>query len=62
MPRTIRQGHCPVLRFQRASKPVVQVTIASVQDVFLGDESKQVGGLPMTLGKAAVPFGGGPSR
>ena len=47
------------LRFQRGSKPVVQVTIASVQDVFLGDESKQVGGLPMTLGKAAVPFGGG---
>lgn len=48
-----------VLRFQRASKPVVQVTIVSVQDVFLGDESKQIGGLPMTLGKAAVPFGGG---
>jgi hypothetical protein len=35
------------------------VVIASVQEVFLGDESKQVGGLPMTLGKAAVPFGGG---
>ena len=48
-----------VLRFQRGSKPVVQVTIASVQDVFLGDKSKQVGGLPMTLSKAAVPFGGG---
>jgi hypothetical protein len=47
------------LRFQKGSKPVAQVTIASVQDVFLGDESKQVGGLPMTLGKAAVPFGGG---
>ena len=48
-----------VLRFQRGSNPVMQVTIASVQDVFLGDESKQVGGLPMTLGKAAIPFGGG---
>jgi hypothetical protein len=48
-----------VLRFQRGIKPVVQVTIASVQDVFLGDETKQVGGLPMTLGNAAVPFGGG---
>jgi hypothetical protein len=48
-----------VLCFQRGSKPVVQVAIASVQDVFLGDESKQVGGLPVTLGKAAVPFGGG---
>ena len=48
-----------VLRFQKGSKPAVQVAIASVQDVFLGDESKQAGGLPMTLGKAAVPFGGG---
>ena len=48
-----------VLRFQRGNKPAAEVTIASVQDVFLGGESKQVGGLPMTLGKAAVPFGGG---
>lgn len=48
-----------VLRFRRGAKPIAQVTIASVQDVFLGNESKQVGGLPMTLGKAAVPFGGG---
>lgn len=48
-----------VLRFQRGSEPSVQVMIASVQDVFLGDESKQVGGLPMTLGKAGAPFGGG---
>lgn len=47
------------LRFQGGSRPVVQVRIASVQDVFLGDENKQVGGFPMTLGKAAVPFGGG---
>jgi len=30
-----------------------------VRNVLLGGESKQVGGLPMTLGKAAVPFGGG---
>jgi len=48
-----------VLRFQKGSDPAVQVKIDSVQDVFLGDESKQVGGLPMTVGKAAVPFGGG---
>ena len=47
------------LHFRRENQPAVQVTIASVQDVFLGDESKQVGGLPITLGKAAVPFGGG---
>jgi hypothetical protein len=47
------------LQFQQNGKPEVNVKIASVRDVFLGAESKQVGGLPMTLGKTAVPFGGG---
>jgi hypothetical protein len=47
------------LQFQKDGKPNVEVKIASVQDVFVGEESKQVGGVPMTLGKAAVPFGGG---
>jgi hypothetical protein len=47
------------LQFQQNGKPDVRVKIASVRDVFLGAESKQVGGLPMTLGKTAAPFGGG---
>jgi hypothetical protein len=47
------------LQFQKNGKPAVEVSIASVQDVFAGDQSRQVGGLPMTLGKAATPFGGG---
>ena len=47
------------LQFQQNGKPEAQVKIGSVRDVFLGGESKQVGGLPMTLGKAAAPFGGG---
>ena len=47
------------LQFQKGDKPAVQVRVSSVQDVFLGDQSKEVGGLPMTLGKVAVPFGGG---
>jgi len=49
------------LQFQDSGKPAVQVQvkIASVQGVFLGEQSKQVGGLPMTLGKAATPYGGG---
>ena len=47
------------LQFQQNGKPGAQVKIASVRDVFLGAESKQVGGLPMTLGKTAAPFGGG---
>jgi len=53
---TIASG---ALRFQKQGKPPVEVKVASVQDVFLGDESRQVGGLPMTITKAAVPYGGG---
>ena len=47
------------LQFQKEGKPAAQVKITSIQDVFLGEQSKQVGGTPMMLGKAAVPFGGG---
>lgn len=47
------------LQFHQNGKPGAKVRIASVRDVFLGAESKQVGGLPMTLGKTAAPFGGG---
>jgi len=48
-----------VLRFERDGKPAAQVSIASIQNVSLGEQSRQVGGLPMTLGEAAAPFGGG---
>jgi hypothetical protein len=49
------------LQFQQNGKRVaqVQVKIGSVRNICLGGESKQVGGLPMTLGKTAAPFGGG---
>jgi hypothetical protein len=47
------------LAFQQSGKPAAKVKIALVRDVFVGPESKQVGGVPMTLGKAAAPFGGG---
>lgn len=47
------------LQFQPGGKPGAQVKIATVLDVFLGGEGKQVGGLPMKLGKAAAPYGGG---
>jgi len=48
-----------VLKFEKGGTPAEQIKTSSVQDVFVGDESKQVGGLPMTLGKAAAPYGGG---
>ena len=47
------------LQFQQNGKPAARMKIALVRNVFLGAESKQVGGLPMTLGKTAAPFGGG---
>lgn len=48
-----------VLRFQQSGKTVAQIDIASVRDVFLGEEEMQIGGLPMKVGKAAAPYGGG---
>jgi hypothetical protein len=47
------------LQFQQTGKTSTHINIGSVRDVFLGEESRQVGGLPMTLGKAATPYGGG---
>jgi hypothetical protein len=47
------------LQFQQTGKSSEQVKIGSVRDIFLGEESRQVGGLPMTLGEAATPYGGG---
>jgi hypothetical protein len=47
------------LQFQQTGKSSENIKIGSVRNVFVGEESRQVGGLPMTLGKAAAPFGSG---
>jgi hypothetical protein len=47
------------VRFQRDGSPAAEVAIASIRNISLGTEDKQVGGVPMMLGKTAVPFGGG---
>src|ERR1700722_4766452 len=47
-----------LLQFQQTGKTSTHIGTGSIRDVFLGAESKQVGGLPMTLGKTAAPFGG----
>jgi hypothetical protein len=51
--------HNNSLQFRQKEKPGAQIKVGSIRDVLLGSESKQVGGLPMTLGKTAAPFGGG---
>jgi hypothetical protein len=47
------------LQFQGAEGRRAHVSVASIQDVFSGEQDRQVGGVPMTLGQAATPFGGG---
>jgi hypothetical protein len=48
-----------LVQFERNGSPSAQVSIRSIQDISLGTEDKQIGGVPMTLGKAAIPFEGG---
>jgi hypothetical protein len=47
------------LQFRKSEGPVAQIGLSSIVNVSLGQQDKQVGGVPMTLGKAAAPFGGG---
>jgi hypothetical protein len=47
------------VQFQRNGGAAAQTSIGSIQDIFLGDEDKQVGGIPMMLGRTAAPLGGG---
>ena len=48
-----------IVQFEPDGSLSAQVSIRSIQDISLGTEDKQIGGTPMTLGKAAVPFEGG---
>jgi hypothetical protein len=48
-----------ILQFRRDGSPSAQMSIGSIQNVHLESTDKQVGGTPMMLGKAAVPFEGG---
>jgi len=47
------------LSFQGDKTPTAQVSISSIRNISLGEQDKQVGGLPMMMGKAALPYGGG---
>src|SRR5579864_20255 len=47
------------VQFQREGKTAEKVSLGSIQNVSVGEEDRQVGGVPMMLGKSAVPFGGG---
>ena len=47
------------LRFQRDNGSAAQLSITSIQNISLGEQDKQIGGVPLMMGKAAVPYGGG---
>jgi len=53
---TVQEG---MVRFENTKHEVLLLSITSIQDLLLSRQRKQVGGVPMTLGKAAIPFGGG---
>ena len=39
--------------------PTVRMPLSAIQGAFLSQEDKQVGGMPMALGRAATQYGGG---
>jgi hypothetical protein len=47
------------LRFQKNHGSPAQITLGSIQNLTIGEEDKQVGGVPMTLVRTATPYGGG---
>jgi hypothetical protein len=51
------QGH--TLRFQKGAAFSGQISVSSIENLFLGEEDKQVGGTTMAVGRAAAPYGGG---
>ena len=52
---SIRDGY---LRFQKSATSSAQIRISSIQGLTLGEQDKQVGGVPMMLMKTAAPYGG----
>ena len=47
------------LQFRKDGRPAAEIKIDSIRGVVVGEQSREVGGVPMTLGKAAAPYGGG---
>ena len=45
--------------FSRREGLSAQIPLSAIQGAFLSEEDKQVGGTPMAVGRAAIPFNGG---
>lgn len=53
---SIQDGY---LRFQKGENSSAQIPVSSIQELTLGEQDKQVGGIPMMLAKTAAPYEGG---
>jgi hypothetical protein len=51
------QSHA--LRFQPHDGNATDIKVSSMQEVALGVQDREVGGLPLAIGQAATPYGGG---
>jgi len=47
------------LRFEKSGSPGTQIAIPCIKDLYVGTEDRQVGGTPLAVTRAAVPYGGG---
>jgi hypothetical protein len=56
-------GHLSIqagaFQFQQDKGSGARIALASIQSVSSGEQDRQVGGVPMTVGQVATPFGGG---
>ena len=48
-----------VFVYSRREGPTIRMPLSVIQGAFLSQEDKQVGGMPMALVRAAIPYGGG---
>ena len=48
-----------VFVYSRREGPTVRMPLSAIQGAFLSQEDKQMGGMPMAMGRAAAPYGGG---
>jgi len=48
-----------VFVYSRREGPIIRMLLSAIQEAFLSQEDKQVGGMPMAVVRAATPYGGG---
>ncbi len=47
------------LQFQTAEGAASEIKLSAIREITVGEEDRQVGGVPMMVGKAAIPYSGG---